>query len=232
MNLAIIPARSGSVRIRDKNKKIFFGRPIIEYTIMACQSSLLLNDLVVFTDDEDIEYLAERWGVKTMDRSQAGSRDEATLYEATMEAIDKYTRDYEKPNLVFIAYPCAPFITPRRIEQGHDMLVNMHDTYDTVFPVIRNEFAVEYLLTLERGIIRPLFPDLARKNLPYQKRQTFRHAGQWFWCRVDRLHENKAIIKEGRIGYVEIPWGEAQDIDIISDWGIAEMKYRLWKGII
>ena len=33
MNIAVIPARSGSKRIKNKNLKFFFGKPIIEYAI-------------------------------------------------------------------------------------------------------------------------------------------------------------------------------------------------------
>ena len=231
MNLAIIPTRAGSKRIKDKNKKIFFGRPIIEYSLIACQHSQFIDDILVYTDDEDIHLIAQRWGVKSIDRSEATCKDDATLYEATIGAIEQYSYGHERPNLVMICYPCAPFVTPYRIMQGHDTLVNMQGIYDTVFPVIRNEFSIEYLLMLDKGAIRPMFRDEAQKNLPYAKRQTFRHAGHWWWCRVDALYTNGTIIKEGRIGYVELPWIEAQDIDVIEDWGIAEMKYRLWKGI-
>ena len=33
MNIAIIPARQGSKRIKEKNIKKFLGKPIISYTI-------------------------------------------------------------------------------------------------------------------------------------------------------------------------------------------------------
>jgi len=228
MNLAIIPARTGSVRIRDKNKKLFFGRPIIEYTIIACQKSSLINDLVIFTDDSDIEYLAQRWGLTFIEQENATA--DTILYTQIIQAIEKYTNKYEKPNKILIAYPCAPFITPWRINEGYNILINMHEYYDTVFPVIKNDTTLEYLLILEKGLIKPLFGERAQVNAP-QGRQIFKHVSQWFWCNVNALYENKTIIKEGRIGYLEIPWIEGQDIDIISDWGIAEMKYRLWRGM-
>ena len=47
MNIAIIPARQGSKRIKEKNIKKFLGKPIISYTIKKAKSSKLF-DYVVF----------------------------------------------------------------------------------------------------------------------------------------------------------------------------------------
>ena len=39
MNLALIIARAGSVRIKNKNIKNFYGKPIIAYPIQTLQKS-------------------------------------------------------------------------------------------------------------------------------------------------------------------------------------------------
>ena len=58
--LAIIPARSGSKRIKNKNIKIFCGEPIINYSIINLLNSKLFNKIHVSTDSERIKNIVEK----------------------------------------------------------------------------------------------------------------------------------------------------------------------------
>ena len=57
--LALIPARSGSKRIRGKNTKLFCGKPLIAYSIEAAKASRLFDEIVVSTDCPDIAKLSQ-----------------------------------------------------------------------------------------------------------------------------------------------------------------------------
>jgi len=65
MNIAIIPARSGSKRIPGKNIKEFCGKPMIAYAINVAKKSELFDHIVVSTDDKEIANLAYEWGAET-----------------------------------------------------------------------------------------------------------------------------------------------------------------------
>ena len=43
--LAIIPARSGSVRIKNKNIKLFNKKPVIYYTLEICKKSRIQQQI-------------------------------------------------------------------------------------------------------------------------------------------------------------------------------------------
>ena len=45
MNIAIIPARSGSKRIKNKNIKLFNNKPIISYVIKTCIESGIFSKI-------------------------------------------------------------------------------------------------------------------------------------------------------------------------------------------
>ena len=53
--IAIIPARGGSKRIKKKNIKLFFGRPMISYAIKNAIKSKLFDEVIVSTDDLEIK---------------------------------------------------------------------------------------------------------------------------------------------------------------------------------
>ena len=60
--IAIIPARGGSKRIKKKNIKLFFGRPMISYAIKNAIKSKLFDEVIVSTDDLEIKKIAKKFG--------------------------------------------------------------------------------------------------------------------------------------------------------------------------
>ena len=54
MNIAIIPARKNSKRIKNKNIKFFFGKPVISYAIKCAEKSKLFDRIIVSTDSKKI----------------------------------------------------------------------------------------------------------------------------------------------------------------------------------
>jgi len=64
MNIAIIPARGGSIRIPKKNIKKFHAKPIISYSIRAAIDSKLFDRVIVSTDSKDISNVAIKEGAE------------------------------------------------------------------------------------------------------------------------------------------------------------------------
>lgn len=61
-NLAIIPARSGSRGLHDKNIKLFNGTPLLAYTIAAALESKQFEEIFVSTDSERYAKIAKEFG--------------------------------------------------------------------------------------------------------------------------------------------------------------------------
>ena len=51
-NIAIIPARSGSKGVKDKNIRELLGKPLLAYSIEAAEKSGCFDNIFVSTDDE------------------------------------------------------------------------------------------------------------------------------------------------------------------------------------
>src|SRR3546814_18924221 len=62
MRIAIIPARGGSKRIKDKNIVDFCGKPMISYALEAARASGLVDVIHVSTDSERIAAVADDLG--------------------------------------------------------------------------------------------------------------------------------------------------------------------------
>ncbi len=62
--VALIPARAGSKRVKDKNIAPLAGHPLIAYTIAAARASGVFDAVIVSTDSEDYAAVARRYGAE------------------------------------------------------------------------------------------------------------------------------------------------------------------------
>lgn len=60
--VALIPARSGSKRLPDKNVRCLGGHPLVAYSIAACRASAVFDAVVVSTDSASYASLAREYG--------------------------------------------------------------------------------------------------------------------------------------------------------------------------
>ena len=64
MNIAVIPARAGSKRIKNKNIYDFCGKPIIYYSIICAIESKLFDKVIVSTDSKKIADISKSFGAE------------------------------------------------------------------------------------------------------------------------------------------------------------------------
>ena len=90
-NIAIIPARSGSKGLPDKNIRLLNGKPLIAYTIEAAQKSNQFDTVMVSTDSEKYAELAREYGAEVpFLRSKQTSTDTASSWDVVQEVLDGY----------------------------------------------------------------------------------------------------------------------------------------------
>ena len=63
--VALIPARSGSERVRDKNVRPLAGHPLLAYAIGAARDAGIFDRVVCSTDSGKIAEVAQRYGAET-----------------------------------------------------------------------------------------------------------------------------------------------------------------------
>ena len=68
MIICIIPAKSGSKRLKNKNMREIGGKPLIYYAIETAKQSKIINKIYVSTDSEEIGNYARKMGVEVIKR--------------------------------------------------------------------------------------------------------------------------------------------------------------------
>lgn len=135
--ICVIPARGGSRRIPKKNIKLFYGKPIIAYSIEAAKASKLFDRIVVSTDDQGIAYVARAYGVEVHERSVELSKDEVGTFEVTRALFHAYRSFQYKLRVerVCTIYATSPMISVEDIVAGYNILVRRIDRVDHVISV-------------------------------------------------------------------------------------------------
>jgi len=94
--IAVIPARSGSKSIKDKNIKKLLDKPLIAWSIEACLKSKYISEIYVSTDSRKYANIAKKYGpVKILYRPKNLSEDYSTDYEMILHAINNINFNYE-----------------------------------------------------------------------------------------------------------------------------------------
>ena len=87
--LAIIPARSGSKSIKDKNIISYKGKPLIYHSIQIALKSKLINRVIVSTDSKKYANISKKFGAEVpFLRPKKISKDNSSDSEWIFHAID------------------------------------------------------------------------------------------------------------------------------------------------
>ena len=221
--IAIITARGGSKRIPRKNIMPFLGKPIVAYSIEAANKCGLFDEVMVSTDDEEIADIARKYGAKVpFMRSEATANDFAGTDDVLFEVLDEYEKRGQSFDLVCCIYPTAPFVTGEKLAAAVEKLEN--SKADTLLPVVRFSYPPQRALVEEDGLLIFKYPE--HMNSRSQDLEPhFHDVGQFYMMKVPAYRVNKGIMK-GSIVPFELSELEVQDIDNMSDWQIAELKYK------
>jgi len=135
--IALIPARSGSKGIPDKNIRAFHGKPLIAHSIEQAKRCASISRVIVSTDSEAYAALSRQYGAETpFLRPPEISGDHSTDLEAFLHALTwlRSNEGYE-PDLCVHLRPTHPNRTPEQIEQAIQ-LISSNPHWDSMRSVV------------------------------------------------------------------------------------------------
>ena len=221
--VAIITARGGSKRIPRKNVKEFLGKPILLYSIEAALNSGIFEEVMVSTEDEEIAELARKAGaVVPFMRGDENANDFATTTDVLLEVVEEYEKRGKHFEFGCCIYPTAPFVTAEKLKDGMEKLAA--SDADTLMPVVPFSFPPQRGMVIRGDKLQFVQPEHALTR-SQDLEHWYHDVGQFYCFRTENFKRNKILTVGNVLPYV-VSELEVQDIDTISDWKIAEMKYE------
>lgn len=222
-NLAIIPARGGSKRIPDKNIRDFLGKPIISYAIKTALESRLFDITMVSTDSQEIADISRSFGAQIpFLRSAENADDHATLSDVIEEVKAAYAKENKFFDNICCILPTSPLLQAENLKAGLELLVS--GGFSSVRPVIAFSYPPQRAFRLKNKRVEFLHPEYT-KTRSQDLEKHYHDAGQFYWMKAE-----SGLSGDNR-GAFEISELDAQDIDTLEDWKMAELKYKLQNKI-
>lgn len=122
-NIAIIPARSGSKGLPDKNIRLVNGKPLIAYTIEAALQSGCFDTVHVSTDSEKYAEIAREYGAdEPFLRSPELASDTASSWDAVREVLAKYSALGKSFDTMMLMQPTSPLRTAQDVKDAYALM--------------------------------------------------------------------------------------------------------------
>jgi len=168
-SIALIPARSGSQRVKDKNIYLLEGHPLLAYAIRSAIDSNIFNAVHVCTDSALYSDIATKYGalcpiLRPNETASSSSPDSSWI-----QWFFSVHPEYKEFDFAAILRPTSPFRTPATINRAFKtFLESSSDTLRAVRPVTEHpgKMWIE-----QSGCIIPLIP-LSLAGVPFHSNQT------------------------------------------------------------
>ncbi len=228
MNVAVIPARGGSKRIKRKNIKNFCGQPMIYWPIKKAEKSNIFEKIIISTDDSEIAKISESFGAEVLfKRPKALSDDNTEISEVLSHAVTWMTENKLNPKAVCCIYPTSVFFSTEDLSKGFDMLNTgkwefTFSVTDFDYPIFRS-----FEHSSKKGI-QMFFPQhyhSRSQDLPV----ALHDASQFYWGTANAWIKKLKIFEKHSFP-IKIPRWRVQDIDTHDDWKRAEFIFNSLKS--
>ena len=119
-NIAIIPARSGSKGVKDKNIRLMNGKPLFSYSIAAAKESGVFDEIMVSTDSQKYADIAIKYGASVpFLRSSKNSSDSASSWDAVLEVLCSYREIGKSFDSICLLQPTSPLRTGEDVFEAY-----------------------------------------------------------------------------------------------------------------
>jgi N-acylneuraminate cytidylyltransferase len=151
--VGLIPARSGSERVKDKNIRPLDGHPLLAYAIVSALESGIFERVVVSTNSDQYAEIAQHYGAETDMRSEEFSGASSPDFDWLNDYLSR-NQDY---GAFAILRPTSPFRTAETIRRAWAQFEFREDT-DSLRAVEKATQHPAKMWVLRSGLMVPLIP--------------------------------------------------------------------------
>ena len=233
--IAIIPARSGSKGLRNKNIRLLGGHPLLAWSIIVCKKTKLIDYVLVSTNSKKYAKIAIKYKAQVpFLRPSNISQNFSTDYEFIDHALNKLNKLKINPEIIVHIRPTTPLRDPRQIDKAIKHFIRSKSRITALRSVHEmSETAYKAFEISHKKLLKPIFDKikfLDKKNLPRQKfKKTYVANGIVDIYSVSFIKKNKMLLGSKVVPFITSP---ATEVDNINDFKYLEYQVRKNKKIL
>lgn len=200
MNIVVlIPARSGSKRLKYKNILKLKGLPLIVHTIKFARKITGVKEVFVSTDSEKIKAISKKYNAEVpFLRPKKYSKDNSKDLDVFKHFLRWYRKNNKKEiDLIIHLRPTTPFRSLKKVHKAIN-LFKKNKNYDSLRSFTESDFTPYKMWKKSGNVAKPLFYDenkefhsMGKQELP----KTYNHIGI-----IDIMRPKKTIDKNSMVG--------------------------------
>lgn len=211
--LAVVPARGGSKRVPKKNTKQLKGKPLIQWTLDEAYKSKMIDEVILSTDDKDIEDLAVN-GEIVVQRPAHLAQDWSRSIDVVLDAIR-----LREGNIVVCLQPTSPYRSAADIDNAIKMYLNRK--CESVISVCEAGKKQCWMLKNKGSYIYPVYGHKYVNTRTQLLPKVYIPNGAIYVSSRNYLMKYQSFYTEWTLPYV-MPPERSIDIDDFNDFEIAE----------
>ena len=215
--LAIIPARGGSTRLKNKNIYPLGGKPLIRWIVESVVKTEAFDKVIISTDNNLIWEAVADLPVERHFRPDEHATVRATALNAVLNLMENSDKKYD---VVAYFLPTCPLTNPQDIKDG---VAALTDEVDSVVSITEMPEPIQKACILKGGWIVPVFDNLTA-GLTNSKfiQKYYTPTGAFYISRWGNILKNRNFFK-GEVKGILIPPERSVDIDTIKDIKVAKI---------
>lgn len=220
--IAIIPARSGSKGLHDKNIKLLNGKPLIAYTINAAIESNCFENIMVSTDSDKYADISKDNGAEVpFLRTEELSGDSASSWDVVREVLSKYKSMGQIFDYVALLQPTSPLRDYMDIVNAFKVLDN--ECVTNVVSVVEVEHPVQWCFELPQNGSMENFANSPYSNMRRQElAKNYRENGAIYIVDAKKIMDKEYNLYADACHAYIMSQDKSVDIDTQIDFVIAE----------
>ena len=188
--IGIIIARENSKRLKKKNIKKLWGKPLLAHTIIAAKNSIYLDKVIISTESKNIVKIAKKYKCEVpFIRPKKLSLDYVSATDVFFHALKKIKEYFDYAVLL---QPTSPLRTAEDIDQSIVKIIN--ENGDSLISVYHTKKKNKFPVRIQNNKIYKL------KNKNY-KGKIYYLNGAVFMCNVLYFMKNKNFYSNKTIPY-------------------------------
>lgn len=220
--IAIIPARSGSKGLKDKNIRDLCGKPLLAYSVERAIQSHIFDTVHVSTDSKEYADIAESYGAEEpFLRKTENAGDFSSSWDVVREVLNSYKKIGREYDICVLLQPTSPLRTTEDILTAYRLFLN--NDIKSLTSVTETDHPVQWCFGLDETCLMKEYAASPYKNCRRQElKKYYRENGAIYIVRTsDIVDPEFDFYTESCLAYI-MDKDRSIDIDTLQDFMIAK----------
>lgn len=224
-HLAVITARSGSVRLPGKNVRPLNGKPLMAWSALAARESSLFKKIMLSTDSPDYAAIGEEYGAEVpWLRAPGLAGDEVSSIDVIIDILNRFSDEGRHFSHITLLQPTSPLRTATDIIAAWKLM--QQKRAGAIVSVSECEHPPQWSNTLPKDLSMKDFITPEALVLRHKLEKHYRVNGAIYMAETSLFRKHRSFFTPHTYAYV-MPQERSVDIDTETDFIVAGSIMKL-----